>query len=495
MPDVGVSALVGSGTTPQVLYAALNLRGIYRSTDGAATWTLACSGLPVVTQPDFDRYNTQTIAIDPTNPLVLYTVSNQDGKVWRTSDGAGSWTAASSEAFRFSRLGVQPGSGHVFAAGIDHLGASPTYLYELYRSTDQGASWTSVTAGHWRAGWGGFHPADPKVVYALIDEGIAKTTDGAATWTPAFGGLRVYDSTHVAFSPASPSTVWAGFWTVGMGKSTDGGATFTMMRPLDGGGPYGERFALHPSDPGTVITDSWNPCFSNPRGTPCPESSLITSSDGGSTWRRAPNPVYPHPRGMRQVWELALDPSDPWTVLAAGVGEDPGLYRSTDGGKTFAAVGGTGAPVWPNALVAAATTPTTFYLGTSWNSTLGSLPGIWRSRDTGSTWQRTVTGLPAKAAVRDIAIHPATPTTLFIAVTGVDESGVYTSTDGGDSWRKLPGAGLPDPAHVISLAVDPGDAAVMYVGAGTDVDPGIYRSSDGGATWHSISDGLDSGIV
>ncbi len=62
---------------------------------------------------------------------------------------------------------------------------------------------------------------------------------------------------------------------------------------------------------------------------------------------------------------------------------------------------------------------------------------------------------------------------------GVDESGIYTSTDRGDSWRKLPGAGLPDPGRVISLAVDAGNAAAMHAGAGTDVDPGIYRSSDG----------------
>lgn len=312
---------------------------------------------------------------------------------------------------------------------------------------------------------------------------------------PAFAGLRVYDAPDVAFSPASPATVWAGFWTVGMGKSTDGGATFSMLRPLDGGGPYGERFALHPSDPDTVITDSWNPCFSNPLGTPCPESSLIVSNDGGSTWRRIPNPIYPQPRGMMQVWGLAVDPSNPSTVLAAGVAEDPGIYRSIDGGNTFAAVGGTGAPLWPSALVAAATTPTSFYLGTSSHATHGSIPGIWRSRDAGSSWQRIITGLPTDTNVRDIAIHPATPTTLFIAVSGVDDSGVYTSTDGGESWRRLPGVGLPDPAAVLSVEVDPSDPNVMYAGAGRDVDPGIYRSSDGGATWNSISDGLDSRTV
>lgn len=493
--DVGVARLVVTASGPPALYAALGSRGIYKSTDDALTWNLSSNGLPFASDTP-NRYQTPEIAADPADPDLLYVISNRDGKVYKTTDGAANWSVASTDANRFTALWVQSGSGHVFAAGNDYLGASPTYRDCLFRSTDGGVTFSNLTPTQRNARLLALHPTDTKILYALMNEGIYKSVDSGTNWSAAYGSMRNYEA-NMAFAPSLPSTWWAGFWGA-MGKSTDEGATFTIMTP-SASLPYGERFAIHPTDPDTVITDAWNPCFSRPDYPICEDSSLIRTTDGGTTWTKVPNPLYPDDNGLVQLWGILHDPADPSVVYAASPGENPGVYKSTDGGQTFAAAGGIGNTLWPNALVAAPTNPTTLYMGTG---RPGYPPGIWRSTDQAATWQPIINGLPTDPYVRAIAVHPNIPTTLYISVINDSAAtGFYVSDDRGDTWTKLAGAGLPAGAPGVSLAIDPVAPNILYAGIGSPTPPvfvwfdDLYRSTDGGASWSPFSNGLDSKVI
>jgi photosystem II stability/assembly factor-like uncharacterized protein len=485
--DTGVSKLVA--TASPALYAALGVRGIYKSTDGALTWSPASNGLPCAVAEPYN-YNTPEIAADPINPNLLYTPSRRDGKVYKTTDGAANWSVVSTEAYGFGALWVQSGTGHLFASGNDYLGASPTYRDCVFRSTDGGVTFSNLTPTKRNAGQIVLHPTNAMLLYAFMNEGIYKSVDGGTNWSAAYGTMRIYDA-NVAFAPSLPSTYWAGFWGA-MGKTEDGGATFTIMTP-SAALPYGERFAIHPTDPNIVITDAYNGCYNNPGGVlPCTDSSLIRTTDGGGTWSRVPNPLYPDDWGLGQVWGLLYDPADASIVYALSPAEEPGVYKSIDGGLTFAVAGGIGTLLWPNTLVAAPTNPTNLYMGTG--PTYGGTPGIWRSTDHAASWQLITTGLPASPNVRSIVVQPTTATRLYIAIQAATDSGFYTSGDGGDTWSKLAGAGLPDNAGGFSLAIDPTAPHVLYAGVWGAI-PGVYRSTDGGASWTLFSTGLDSLVI
>lgn len=495
--DVGVTRLVATASNPPALYAALGTEGIYKSIDGALTWNPAVNGLPFAVATGFNKYNTPAIEADPGNADVLYTVSNRDQRVYKTTDGGAQWSVISSSACGFSSLRVQPSTGHVFATGNDYHGAAPTYRDCVFRSTDRGVTFSNLTPTHRNAALIVLHPADAEILYAHMNEGIYKSVDGGANWSPAYGTMRNYDA-NVAFAPSLPSTWWAGFWGA-MGKSTDSGANFTIMTPSESM-PYGERFAIHPTDPNTVITAAWNPCLSRLDDAICEDSSLIRTADGGTTWSRVPNPLYPDDNGLKKLWGILHDPADASIVYAVSPDENPGVYKSTDGGQTFSvACGKFGTRLWPNALVAAPTNPTTLYMGTGkW----GYFRGIWRSTDQAASWQSNITGLPTNSYVRAIAVHPTMPATLYISV--INDSGAtgfYVSDDRGDTWTKLAGAGLAAGAPGVSLAIDPVAPNVLYAGVGSSTPPvfiwfdDLFRSTDGGASWLPFSTGLDSKVI
>jgi photosystem II stability/assembly factor-like uncharacterized protein len=158
-------------------------------------------------------------------------------------------------------------------------------------------------------------------------------------------------------------------------------------------------------------------------------SGLWLSPDGGDSWRRVRDGLSNEAR----IYALTVHPEEPRTVFA---GAHDGIYKSRDGGETFARL---------------------------------SSPGgseVWR-----------------------VALDPTNPDIIFA---GTRPAALYRSTDGGGNWRKLPAeivdecpnVGVP---RVTALAVDPTDPRVVW--AGIEVD-GVRRSTDGGDSWTRITDGI-----
>jgi photosystem II stability/assembly factor-like uncharacterized protein len=226
------------------------------------------------------------------------------------------------------------------------------------------------------------------------------------------------------------------------------------------------------------------------------------TDDAGTSWQ----PISDRDFSTGSVGAIAVAPSDP-NVLYVGTGESQlrgnvaagdGVYRSTDAGRTWVNLGLRDTQ-HISRVVVHPRDPDTVYvaaLGHAW----GPNPerGVYRSRDGGKSWQR-VLFVDARTGAADLALDPSNARVLFAAFwqayrapwsveSGGPASGLYRSTDGGDSWRKLAG-GLPEGVvGRIGVAVSGARegrvwAIVEAAGDGAGDGGGLFRSDDGGDTW------------
>ncbi len=202
--------------------------------------------------------------------------------------------------------------------------------------------------------------------------------------------------------------------------------------------------------------------------------------------------------------DIAVDPVAADTIyIAAATG---GVWKSKDKGSHFSAI-------WPatnpQSMGALAISPNgTLFAGTGEaNPGGGSITyggsGIYRSSDGGKTWQ--LVGLTNSGAIGRIAIDPTNPQRIFAAVAGQlynhgGERGVYESTDGGSNWTQVL-AGDNDTTGAVDLAIDPTNPNRIFTAMWDHlrepdlrtyggVGSGVYRSTDGGAHWLRLTSGL-----
>ena len=131
----------------------------------------------------------------------------------------------------------------------------------------------------------------------------------------------------------------------------------------------------------------------------------------------------------------------------------------------------------------------TYYMGTTGG-------GVWKTTDAGTTWQNISDGFFQTGSVGAVAVCESDPNVVYAGmgehpVRGVMTSygdGVYKSTDAGKSWKKL---GLDLTRHIAGICIHPSDPDVVYVAAqgalyGPGEDRGVYKSTDGGTTWKKV---------
>ncbi|MCK6446740.1 MAG: glycosyl hydrolase [Planctomycetes bacterium] len=243
---------------------------------------------------------------------------------------------------------------------------------------------------------------------------------------------------------------------------------------------------------------------------------LLCTTDGGTTFRGALDAA-----AVSSMGAVTISPADP-QVVWVGSGEPndrnssgwgDGVYRSLDGGATFEHVGLSQSKSIAR-IVAHPRDPMVAYvaaLGDLWND--GGERGLFKTTDGGKTWN-VVLAAPAPANVNtgcgDVVLDPREPDTLYATLyarrrtpwsftygrdlTGGDVGGIFKSTDGGAHWTKL-GGGLPGATGRIGLALHAADPRILYAivqsdeGGKSDIDDvrsrrgGVFRSDDGGATW------------
>ncbi|HET8628523.1 MAG TPA: glycosyl hydrolase [Thermomicrobiales bacterium] len=227
------------------------------------------------------------------------------------------------------------------------------------------------------------------------------------------------------------------------------------------------------------------------------------STDGGTFWRNVSDGYF----NTAAVGAIAVAPSDR-NVIYVGTGETTirgnvshgdGVYKSTDGGQTWANVGLKETrhiakirvhPQNPDVVYVAA-------LGHAWGP--NKERGVYRSKDGGQTWEQVLFRSERAGAI-DLSMDPNNPRILYAAiweaqrypyklVSGGEGSGIFKSTDGGDTWAEISrNQGLPKGVlGKIGLAVSPAQSGRVWALVEAE-DGAVFRSDDGGATWQRLSE-------
>ena len=232
------------------------------------------------------------------------------------------------------------------------------------------------------------------------------------------------------------------------------------------------------------------------------------SNDAGTTF----NPIFDD--HSQSIGAVAIDPNDPDNVIYVGTGETwtrnsvsygDGLYKSTDGGSNWKKLGFDKSERIANIIVNPKNSKEVYVavLGALWSDS--DERGVFKSSDGGETW-RKILYVDEKTGAADMTMDPKDPSILYASMwefrrtawsfsSGGDNSALYKSTDAGKTWNKIHN-GFPDgQLGRLAIAVAPSDANILYTVIEAE-DPkrkGLYRSDDAGANWKQLNN--DFGIT
>jgi photosystem II stability/assembly factor-like uncharacterized protein len=333
-------------------------------------------------------------------------------------------------------------------------------------------------------------PGNTNVFYAAANNGgVWKTTDAGRVWTPIFDDQATGSIGALAVAPSRPDTLYVGSGeglqrpdlSVGDGiyKSTDAGKTWIHLGLRDG--QQIAALAVHPRDPDRVYAA----VLGHPYG-PNAERGVFRSTDGGRTWTKV---LYKDENTGGSA--VTLDPSNPdvvYAVLWAGrqgpwengewQGPESGLFKSTDGGTTWKKLT-QGLPTFAEGLgrigvCVSPADPRRLY------ATVDASPekaGIYVSDDAGESFTRVSSESRVWGRGDDFAevrAHPKNRDEVWAANTST-----YRSTDGGRTFTSVKGAPGGDDYHTIFIHPENPDVILLAS------DQGATISVNAGATWSS----------
>ncbi|MFO0850133.1 MAG: FlgD immunoglobulin-like domain containing protein [Gemmataceae bacterium] len=326
-------------------------------------------------------------------------------------------------------------------------------------------------------------PKDRSKYYvAVASGGVWKTTNAGTTWTPLFDTQGSFSIGYIALDPKNSDVVWVGTGernnqrSVGYGdgvyKSTDGGRTWTHLGLK--ASEHIAKIVVHPTESDTVFVASQGPLWSagGDRG-------LYKTTDGGKTWSRILE-TDEH----TGVTDFVIDPKNPDVIVAAThqrrrhvftiIHGGPGsaIHRTEDGGKTWTKITA-GLPkdvdLGRIGLASAPSDPKTLYATVEAAKGQG---GIHRSTDFGKTWEKRNGFDQQGQYYSHVVVDPVNKDRIYVM--GVS---IMVSSDGGGSLSGLPSTFKHVDNH--DIWVDPKDPKYYLVGC----DGGIYESFDRGQNW------------
>ncbi|MBN1793429.1 MAG: hypothetical protein JW844_00515 [Candidatus Omnitrophica bacterium] len=504
---------------PGTVYAGSDVGGIFKSTDGGASWHASNIGL----KNDFIR----DIVIDPDNPDVIYAAT--PGGVHKSVDRGETWTVL--------RNGFPPVAAHAFSSPVNTIAIDPrnsSVLYAgvgrrdkegagtIYKSTDGGGHWWIVNADgtiHPRAVIYSIcvHPVDTGVLYAGTDRGVYRSSDGGVTWSPKNNGLAHQNVRAVAVGARQPHTLYLALGALHREGTISGGAVYRsdnegedweLIREerlysegdISGDAPIGalspDYFSIEVSPVDSRV------CFAG--DVSWKTGGLYVSRDAGTTWSGLTAPGHIRGYGWITQWGVgvtsaAIAPSDPRVMY---IGTSGHIFRSGDEGRTWRQVYSAPAGGGDEGRSASRGLETTCIHSITLDPRIpGTLYvgyfdlGLLISRDGGRSFTRSVTGMSYPNNTFTVAPDPDDSLILY-AGTGEwsrNEGALCKSTDGGASWRVIgtPKTGLPlgRPRFICVDPQSPRETRIVY----TAIDEkGIFKSIDGGASWRAVNRGLSS---
>ncbi|HTY37705.1 MAG TPA: T9SS type A sorting domain-containing protein [Bacteroidota bacterium] len=405
-----------------------------RSTDRGETWAVI----------DSDFYHQViSFAHAPNGHLFIGTTGGiysfvHNGGVRRSTDGGSTWQSISfADCFEVYALTVTP-NGHIFAAVDAGSYPTPAYATGIYRSTDDGDSWTLS-----KEGWSMMLASDSRgQIFADVYGSLYRSSDDGADWNPV-AGLDELGNDLEMF-------VTRGDQLFACGTSTTGTSRL-VFRSSDGGGHW-NRFSSADTTTRLIAVDSTGAILLGTGG-----FGVLRSSDDGATWDKIGFPFV-------TVTGVVLSPTGSWLVAVsiptyAGNAASSGVYRSTDSGKNWQFV-------IPNQTISL------LKVLPSGTVIACSGEGGLRSTDGGTSWM--------KAAICPPNILDISPIPTGKLLAG-SSSGMFTSTDDGQTWTGAPGTGAN------SIVVDAGGQ--IFIGkSGIDFFSfyGVQSSYRDGLVWGDV---------
>jgi photosystem II stability/assembly factor-like uncharacterized protein len=421
--------------------------GVFKSTDGGATWKQLTAGLPA----DLSQVN---IAIAPSQSDRVFAAvgTNEPGDyqssaglgIFRSDDAGESWTRITTDP----RPALRIGGGDLPVVAVDPSNADIVYSTGIVtmKSQDGGRSWSPLRGApggdDYQNLW--ISPRNGQVIALVSDQGAVVTVNGGETWSSWFNQptAQLY---HVSISPTFPYRICAGQQESGSvciaSRGNDGEITDRDWHPV-GAIEYG-YVAPDPLDPDVIYGAGRN------------EVSKFHWSTG-QVQNVTPIPVRGPDARADRTQPLLFSPVDPHTLYYAA----NRLYRTKDGGHSWQAIS-------PDLARQDGGVP----------ASVGKLhePGAERQR----------------GVIYALGLSPLNIDTLWA---GTDDGLVYVTTDGGSHWENVTPSALTPWSKVTQIEASHFDPATAYVSISRmridDLHPYIYRTHDGGKTWQPITTGL-----
>lgn len=311
----------------------------------------------------------------------------------------------------------------------------------------------------------------------------------------AFGGLRFRSvgpalmSGRIgdfAVNPDRPAEYFVAVASGNVWKTVNNGTTFEPV--FDSYGAYSIGcVTLDPTNPHVVWVGTGE---NNSQRSVAWGDGVYKSLDGGKSWKNMGLPESEH------IGMITIDPRNPDRVFVASQGPlwrsggDRGLYRTTDGGETWERVLHISDETGVNEVHIDPRNPDTLYASAYqrrrhvWTLINGGPEsGLWKSTDGGDTWRQINKGLPSEDKGRiGLGVSPVNPDVLYAIVeAALDKSGFFRSTDRGETWTKMSGHKTSSPQYYNEITCDPVDVDTVY-----SLDTYLHVTRDGGKTFQRV---------
>ncbi|MBI9051090.1 MAG: hypothetical protein JEZ00_16835 [Anaerolineaceae bacterium] len=414
--------------------------GILRSDDAGATWTVLDSknGLGGLYIP--------SLFMHPENPdmlLAAVTNSSDAAGAYLTRDGGDHWEMilAMPEGYGAEAVEISTRNPDIwYAASEDHI----------WRSDDAGETWQHfrLEVSNREAGIPidlQVDPRDPMRIFVNnYGGGNFLSTNGAETWQEASSGYTGYGAFEMGVSPINPFLVFTNFYysmDAGhswIGKNTPGFSSIRFFIQPDSGEEY-------------VIAGAGDRIWTSP-----------TSEINWEYIQLADIPTELQEQRPMVLTGLAVAPSDNH-IMYAGFANN--MCASRD-----------------------------------WNNCYEPTPGLYRSTDAGKSWQPISESTFKQTSILAIAIHPTDSQQVYVATS----QGLFQSQDGGEHWRQLESLDIvtrsvpvfdvgliPEnlPASMVfDIQIDPFEPSILYAAS---LPGGVFKSKDSGESWTQMAAGMD----
>jgi photosystem II stability/assembly factor-like uncharacterized protein len=477
--STGAIDLLINPQNPQILYAATWNRirnnhrtlvygpdaGIYKSDDGGTTWTLLGGGLPT---GDISRIGLTMSGSDPDIVWAVYVDNTLDIQgIYKTTDGGVSWNAINTPGF-----GIMGGFGWYFGRiEVNPFNDNELWLcaVNLYKTSDGGNNWTSVGS------FSNPHVDNHDIIYKspnnwvlATDGGIYETSDGGNTWQDIdlIANNQFY---RIANNPHNPGEYAGGVQDNGtnVGNSSNINNWNKIL------GADGFQIRYNPLDPAIVYAETQN-------------GNINVSTDGGLSFNDATfgidgtdrrswdmpyilNPDNPAElfTGTYRIYKNSTGPAVNWTAIS------PDLTDGVIFGDRFHTITAVGQSKINNNRLLAGT----------------SDANVWITLNGGTNWNNITSGLPDQY-VTSTHFSPNTLNLAYVTHSGYKENEfiphLHKTIDNGVNWIDISG-NLPQLA-INDLQTYPGNDSILFVAT----DGGVYGTTDAGTTWNRIGNNMPS---